>query len=215
MGRRTGPSREPDGGAALPAAPTDDDLCASARELGADGGADVLVASMTSAVRVLESCVHGRVVLVTRAGCGHRPVLDPHSFGGATPERLAQRRGLRGKLHLASDRFHLWSGLKGGDCIGDLGITHGGDPGECFATERTRQLSGGSRCAHGDMALARIVSVSDLSTIRIDGSDRQLRTAGRRLRCFQSALQPSGCPRRRSWWAIEPRHASALADPQC
>ena len=143
MGRRTGPSREPDGGAALPAAPTDDDLCASARELGADGRADVLVASMTSAVRVLESCVHGRVVLVTRAGCGHRPVLDPHSFGGATPERLPQRRGLRGKLHLASDRFHLWSGLKGGDCIGDLGITHGGDPGECFATERTRQLSGG------------------------------------------------------------------------
>lgn len=50
---RTGPSREPDGGAALQAAPNDDDLCASARELGADGGVDVLVASMTSAVRPL------------------------------------------------------------------------------------------------------------------------------------------------------------------
>ena len=44
---------------------------------------------------------------------------DLHSCCDATPLWLAKRRGLRGKLALASDRFHLWSGLKAGDCIGE------------------------------------------------------------------------------------------------
>lgn len=75
--------------------------------------------------------------------------------------------------------------------------------------ERTRKLDGGSRYALAAQRSRGSTPTSGAYTVRIDGSDRQRRTAGRRPQVLRiGALQHSGPRARPAVWATAPTDAT-------